>query len=509
MPTMPETQQSDNIQDLRKQFDKVLESIDIAAHSGQTVDKVETMLWNYMLQLGNEAMKIFFSQAGDGDAGERVTLPDGREVVKLKTLHVRKYRSVFGEFDLPRVVYGTRESQKIEHVPLDVQLKLPRGKFSHLLEDWCQSLSFEMPFARVSQALERILGFGPSVNTLERGSQWCAEYVDDFWEKKPAPPAEKEGALLVCSADGKGVPMRRSKIEKSNEKPKLSDGSHSGDKKMGLLGSVYTVDEYVRTPQEILDALFRTGDPPPSEEKRPKPRFKHVRAALKRDNADTTAPQTKEVFEWMAKEVEQRGQQGKKPLVLLMDGQESLWNAGLKYLPEKKFQVVEILDLLHATSYVWKAVHLFYPVNSEEAGKLARKQIKRLLYGKLESMIRSFREKAGQDEFSHKQEVALEKVLGYFINNAQRMDYAQYLAAGYPIASGIIEGACRTVIKDRMERSGMRWVFAGAHAMMSLRAVYLSGLWDEFLQYRINKERLRLYPGVAANDDSISMCLAA
>lgn len=508
MPTMPETQQSDNIQDLRKQFDEVLEFIGTAADSGQAVDKVEKMLWNHMLQIGNRSMKMFFSQAGDGDEGERVTLPDGREVVRLAERHVRKYRSVFGEFELPRVVYGTRKGQKIEYVPLDARLQLPRGKFSYLLQEWGQSLSLEMPFARAGQTLKRILGFNPSVNTLERGGQWCASDVDGFWEEQPTPPAEKEGELLVCSADGKGVPMRRSKTEKANEKPKSGDGSYSGDKKMGLLGSVYTVDKYVRTPQEILDALFRAGDSPPSEKKRPKPCFKHVRAALKRDQADSTAPQTQEVFQWMAKEVEQRGQ-GKKPLVLLMDGQESLWNAGLKYLPEKKFEVVEILDLLHATSYVWKAVHLFHPINSKEAEKLARKQIERLLSGKLESMIRSFRGKAGRDRFSRKQEIELEKILGYFINNAERMDYAQYLAEGYPIASGIIEGACRTVIKDRMERSGMRWVFTGAHAMMSLRSIYLSDLWDKFLQYRIEKERLLLYPGVAANDDSMSMLFAA
>ena len=89
------------------------------------------------------------------------------------------------------------------------------------------------------------------------------------------------------------------------------------------------------------------------------------------------------------------------------------------------------------------------------------------------------------------------------------MDYAQYLAAGFPIASGIIEGACRTVIKDRMERSGMRWVFAGAHAMMNLRSVHLSDLWDEFLQYRIKKERKLLYPSVAANDDFVTIPVAA
>jgi len=283
-----------------------------------------------------------------------------------------------------------------------------------------------------------------------------------------------------------------------------------GDKKMGLVGAVYTVDRYPRTPEQIVDALFRTGEKPLDEVGRPKPCFKHVRAALKRDLANTTTPQVTEIFGWIAQEVEQRGgSEQNRPLVLLMDGQTSLWDAGLVHLPVERFEVVEILDLLHAASYVWKAVHLFYPNNSVKAAKLARKQLSLLISGKLDQMIRSFLGKAGRDKLSKKQKYDLHKIIGYFRSNAERMNYADFLAAGYPIASGIIEGACRTVVKDRMERAGMRWVFDGAHAMMGLRSIHLSNLWDEFLEYRIGKEQERLYPGNAANDDLSPILLAA
>ena len=194
-----------------------------------------------------------------------------------------------------------------------------------------------------------------------------------------------------------------------------------------------------------------------------------------------------------------------------MDGQESLWNAGEKYFPEETFDVVEILDLLHASSYVWSAVHVFYPNNRDQAEKFARKQLLRLLSGELDLMIRSFRGKAARDKLSPMRKNDLEKIIGYFLNNVNRMNYADYLEAGYPIASGIIEGACRTVIKDRMERSGMRWVFEGAHAMMGLRSIHLSDLWDEFQEFFIMKETERLYPQLpnAANDDHIPRHLAA
>jgi hypothetical protein len=88
------------------------------------------------------------------------------------------------------------------------------------------------------------------------------------------------------------------------------------------------------------------------------------------------------------------------------------------------------------------------------------------------------------------------------------MAYHAYLAAGYPIASGVIEGACRHVVKDRMERSGMRWVLPGAHAMLGLRCIHLSGLWEEFMRFHIDRDRRRLYPH-AANDAHMQLPLVA
>jgi len=89
------------------------------------------------------------------------------------------------------------------------------------------------------------------------------------------------------------------------------------------------------------------------------------------------------------------------------------------------------------------------------------------------------------------------------------MAYDQCLAHGFPIASGVIEGACRCVVKDRMERSGMRWVLAGAQAMLGLRSIHMSGLWEEFMQFRIRRECQRLYPFSAANEDDFSLPIAA
>jgi len=103
----------------------------------------------------------------------------------------------------------------------------------------------------------------------------------------------------------------------------------------------------------------------------------------------------------------------------------------------------------------------------------------------------------------------LERVCAYFQNNVHRMAYDVYLEHGFPIASGVIEGACRCVVTDRMERSGMRWILSGARAMLDMRCIYLSGLWEEFTAFRIQRESRRLYSEYAANDPDFSTPLAA
>lgn len=90
----------------------------------------------------------------------------------------------------------------------------------------------------------------------------------------------------------------------------------------------------------------------------------------------------------------------------------------------------------------------------------------------------------------------LASIRGYLENNRKRMAYDEYLKAGYPIASGVIEGACRNIIVDRMEHSGMRWSLKGAHAVLGMRCIKLSDTWDEFTSYRIKKEHHRLYPSL-------------
>ena len=235
------------------------------------------------------------------------------------------------------------------------------------MQDWDQELVVDMPFETVSTTLARMLGFTQSVHTLERNQREMATAVEDFWAEQPAPPVPQEGEILVCTADGKGVAMRGGAKAPKGVEPPSTGEMRTDTKKMALLGATYTVDPFMRTPEEVLDALFQdaaVGEPPPS---RPRPCFKYVRAALQRDAMDATAPQVQTIFGWMAEQVAQRNPNGMSPVVLLMDGQESLWRAGWTYLPETLAEVTEILDLLHALASLWEAAHLFHPKSSDAA----------------------------------------------------------------------------------------------------------------------------------------------
>jgi hypothetical protein len=160
-----------------------------------------------------------------------------------------------------------------------------------------------------------------------------AEDVEAFWAAQSPPPAEAEGALVVCTADGKGVPIRGAATLPVMAEASMKAGPKPGRKKIALLGSVYTVDPFVRTPQAVLEALFRPpGESAQASVARPEPCFKRLRASLIRDSACPSKPSYQEIFGWTAQQVRARNPAGQRVLILLMDGQHSLWDAGLTRL---------------------------------------------------------------------------------------------------------------------------------------------------------------------------------
>jgi len=110
----------------------------------------------------------------------------------------------------------------------------------------------------------------------------------------------------------------------------------------------------------------------------------------------------------------------------------------------------------------------------------------------------------------HKLRQLMKKYLPWFLiileNGKNHMRYDIYLKRGYPVGSGVVEGACKNLVKDRMEQCGMRWTIAGAEAVLGMRSIQINGMTSDYWQYHIAQEKQRLYGNFIENE---TMKLAA
>lgn len=460
-----------------------------AAADGSPAHVVERQLFSQILAVGREAFSLFLRLQGSGDLGQHICV-NGSTLQRLEHLHDRPYRSVFGDFSLTRTVYGSREGQKIDFVPLDNRLQLPDSDYSYLLQQWDQTLGCESAFAKVAATLKDMLGVEQPVDSLERGNRHLAEAVESFREERPLPLPQDEGEIFVVTDDAKGVVMRRDKDETTRAFRKRGDKANK--KRMAIVGAIYSIDRYVRTAEEVTAALFRDPRRPGEESQtRPEPVGKHVWARLSQAADGALGEPITAVFSWQKQELDKRNPEGTKEVVCVMDGEPCLWDAKEEHQGEK---VVEILDILHVTPKLWQAAHLFCKEGSDEARQFVRSRVLRVLRGQVKGVLKGLRRLGTMRGLAAKKKKDLQKICRYMSNNGSRMRYDEYMKKGYPIASGVIEGACRHYIKDRMERAGMRWSRVGAQAMLDVRSEYLNGDWEAFHQHRIEAETQRLYP---------------
>jgi hypothetical protein len=458
-----------------------------AAAAGTAQHEVERHLLAQMLAMGATLLGEFFKSVGPGDLGQTVELKNGDVLRRLPEQSARRLVTVFGAFSIPRFVYGSRPGQKVELVPTDQRLQLPDSEMSYLLQDWNQMMSVEQPFGTVAKSLQMILGLKQSVDTLEHGNQQMAETAAAFRAAQPPPDPKQEGELLVVSEDNKGVPMVRP-LAAAPVGAHRKKGEKANKKQMACIGVVYTVDRQVRTPEELVAALFR--DPGDKRERAPEACQKRYWAELTREVAGEVVRAQDEVFKHLRDEVKQRREEG-QILLHLSDGQTSLEEDRKKYLPRDP-TTVDILDLLHVNPRLWEAAHLFHAEGSDKATAFVRERMLLVLKGKAKQVIADLRQTGAA--LRGAKATRLRKLCEFLEKNLHRMHYGRYLRAGYPIATGVIEGACRHVIKDRMERAGMRWKIPGAEAMLELRTIETNGDWDAFQNYRIDAENKRLYP---------------
>jgi hypothetical protein len=472
-----------------------------AVHDGADLDTVERSALGQVLAIGRAAVDLFLQGQGDGDLGDHVTTrDDDATLYRSETTVERPLRTIFGSHTFHSFVYVRGAKRKIELRPIDARINLPENKASYLLQEFTQLFCVEKAFGVGARQFETVFGQKLSVDVLEEINRDMGDQADRFLDQLPTPPKKKEGVILVTTADGKGVPLVKADAEKV---PAFDKKERPGNRRMATLGCVYTVDSYVRTPEQIVAALFRDDTVPQPTEDRPEACFKHYRAyfAEESQNEEEAVPSAYPAWSWIAKEVKARHQSG-QPIIRLMDGQPSLRDAAEICLSEliatlreapKPFHLVDILDILHVSGYVWKAAKAFH-AHKEHQEAFVQDRLLRILHGDVAGVITGMRRMASQRKLKGEALKAVTTACNYFETNHARMRYDEYLKAGYPIASGVIEGACRHLIKDRMEQGGMRWTLEGAKAMLNVRSILASTEMKRFNQWRQTEEAKRLHP---------------
>jgi hypothetical protein len=463
-------------------FEQIVAFVRQAGRDGTPIHHVEQGLWKQLLCLGHALLESYVQAQGTGDVGATLEC-EGRTLRRLEQTHERRYVSIFGELPIVRHVYGTRETQKHELAPLDTRLNLPESEFSYVLQDWDQHLCVKGPYDEAREAVHEILGLGQSVRSLEAMNLAMSRQVDSFHQSQPMPPAREEGPILVLTGDGKGVPMRKEEMAKSGRRRK---GEKANRKRMACVGSVYTIEPFVRTADDVVDEVMRKE----ARENRPKPQHKQVRAELTRPIDGVEVNGKDRIFAWFKEQVEMRNPMRTKPVVCVMDGERALWKMLLNYL----CGIICILDIFHVMERIWQAAHCFHPEGSDQAKAFVTQRLRRILQGDVGRVIGGLKQMATKQNLRGAKLKQLQTALGYLHRNRRLMRYDQYLAAGYPIGSGVAEGACGHLVKDRMERTGMRWQVPSAQAMLDLRALHVSEQWPQYQSYRIEAESRRLYP---------------
>jgi hypothetical protein len=505
---------------VRLVFQQLEQFVQQAERDKLRIDQFERATLAILLRAGFEATEEFIAHCGNGDIGETITVAEtdrtdaddnshgtdaqcsastgtlsttvGRKLRRSPATHRRRYVSVFGEHLFERFVYAQREGQAIERMPVDEQLGLPAGEFSYVLQDWLQRLAIKESFEEASSSLQMLLNLRVSVGTSERMNQHLAETAEDFRVAQGPPDPATEEELIVYANDCKGVPMRRPVEERARRGPRRGKGEKANKKQMACVGTAYSVAPFVRTPAEIIDEVFREQ----RAADRPEPQNKRLWAEMTLAGEGEALNGKTRVFVQQALDLVARDPERCKTVVCLMDGEKKLRDEQHTWLPRG----IGVLDIWHVIERLWLVAYCFHKEQSPEAERFVEDRLRGLLEGQAGYVIGYFRRLLASPPktLTAAQRRTITSAITYFENNRDYMKYDEYLAAGYPIGSGVAEGACRHVVKDRMELTGMRWTVAGAQAMLHLRAIYLNGDWPNYLEHHIETEQATLYRKAAA-----------
>jgi hypothetical protein len=483
----------------------------------EELHEVETNLFRKLQRLGREFMEAFIAMSGTGyEPGNPPLSEDGCKM-EYKGVDPKgsPYMSIFGEIRIYRAAFALPDGGR--YYPIDAQLNLPEHKYSYLLLKWLQKDSAEQDFRSAVGRFNEMFDFSFFPDLPHTQGMPIAEYVKPFYDQLEAPPVQLEGSHIGLSADCKGVRILKSEREEPQSqlgsegpgKARRGKGEKPGIKKDAVVVTDFSFDPEARDAQEIVKGLLKQVTEKEKEQKKqdrqarrkqglPQPREphnKHVFATLEGKKA---------AFSHLLDRVEKRDPQGQKPLVVLLDGAPALEDQLLNELKTRGMDDrvdAWILDIIHASQYLWPIATAFYGEKDPRRVKWVEQKLYELMDSKVGYVIGGLKQIRTKNRLTRHQKTVIQKSITYFENHRHMMDYAAYLRKGYPIATGVVEGTCGSLVKDRMEQSGMRWSIAGAQAVLAQRAVVKNGDWNGFFNYYIDSERDRLYPIVYERAD--------
>jgi hypothetical protein len=464
------------IQEIHLEFEQMIDLVTNDAAQQATADQMERGLFTQLLKLGRQLLLLFFVLRSQQSQRQEATTAEG-ERLPYHQDRKRDYLSIFGKVPIWRPYFYKRGIGSA--VPLDAELSLGKDSYSDMLREMAEYLDVHGVYHKVADVMKRFFNLHLSARTLQAQVLTDAEDVLAYYEQKPAPKPDAEAETLVIQADGKGVPII---VEPPAPQPvRLGKGQKRGRKKEAIVTTAYTTAAALRTPEGVLQSYYslKTTDEP-SEASHPSPQNKHVWATLAGKDA---------ALERLAQHVLTREGPHIQARVALCDGCEALQTRITSHFPG----YVQILDFIHANEYLWDVANALFGEDDQKRLPWMIQHTRQVLSGETRAVIEEFRTLAAEPTTTTRQREQLNKTANYFERNLRYMDYATYLAHGWPIASGVIEGACRHFVKDRCELSGMRWSLTGAEQLLRLRAVVENDDWEAYHAYRKRKRHARLY----------------
>lgn len=456
------------IDEAKEKFNGILEfSLSPSTKEPHKFEK--SLLWR-LLELGKIFLMIFFHSLGNGDVGKTITTDDGR-VLKRYRIRKRDYISIYGKIPVERWYYWSHGNSSV--FPLDKELNLPERAFSYHLQEMLARNGADLTYENSLERIEELFGVKLSPRSMMEVLEDASRHNDGFRDNQPPPPNKNEGEILVVSADGKGIPIRKDKpVEK---KARLKKGEKNQKKKMCIVSAVYTIDKNVRTADDMLKKGGKYNPP--------KLCCKRVRGRLgDKDEKD-------EFIGRLQEEVKTRDFEGPRTRVFISDGEIFLRSMQEKYFPD----YIAVLDIFHVKEKLWDFSHCFHSEGSGEAEYYVKFLYRMLLEGNAFGCLQAMKTALKLPKLSKSKRETIGKIVVYFENNLDRMKYDEYLKKGLPIGSGAVESACKSLVKIRMEGCGMRWSKSGANAMLKLRATHLNGDLNNYFDYHTNAEQNRLY----------------